>query len=187
MKEILTQQLCQALRGCTTAEETGAAYANVLNSYVASHVQVIGVYSGVIPPGVPEAGGGNFKVIGSIQPLIFGNSDFVTWVQKIETALKTQIHVVPPCLTPPLVITSATVPCFSLAKLVLTQQMIASAYQQLIVNGELKGEASQVQYKCQEVIAGAIILALQTGFTVTPYASTQVGTGMTTLTGTLIL
>jgi hypothetical protein len=188
-KEILTTQLCFGLhKDKLTPAEVGILYADILNNYINSHVQVVGAYVGTIPPAIPEFGVGNFAVISTISPWEWPEDGlFSTWITNLSAELKTKIMISPISVNSPIVITAPS-QCFTNAEVILTPEMIAEGYKKNVTpGGELLTSGEQIQYDCQFIIASAIIDALMIGFTIVPYSSTMVGSGLTTLIGTLVL
>ena len=185
-KELLTTNLCKALKNVKTPLEVGTAYANVLNEYILSHVQLVGVYNGIIPPAIPEVGTANFSTIPAIEPWIWPGS-YSKWVDNLETQLRTKIMINP--VAPPITIVDAITPCFNMATLISLkdQNTLRMAYDKNVDNGRMLTSGEQLQYDTQYAIAEDIIDALTIGFTITPYQSIMVGTGLTVFTSVIIV
>lgn len=187
MIQDLTQLLVTEQYHKETPTETSAAWANALNSYISAHVLLNGSYTGVIPPGIPEAGVGLWKLDPQIQPIPF--ADFNTWLNLLTLAIQTQVFLIPTSITAPITIITPMVPCLALTNVILTQQMLQDSLWSNVdySTGNLMTSHDETQRSCMEVIATTIIEAIRIGFTVTPYPSTMVGTGVTVFNSVTII
>lgn len=184
MKEILASELVNNLYATDSYTNTAVKLANSINNYIPSHVTIVGNYTGVTPTGIPESAIGNWKLISKVQPIYFNNFD--TWIKEISSQIKTNVYVVPLSITAPITIINSFNPCLSLTEILLTQNMIGNTYLKHVINGELISSSSELHFDIMLTIAESIINAIKIGFTVTPYASTLVGTGVTIFNSVII-